>query len=101
MSFSLANGEELNASHPDTFWIPERTDRECVQEGTLVKCMFDFESNTSERMWVEIVDPMDDDGIIRGRLRNEPLSGLLEFGDPVDLFAENIIDITYETGGEG
>jgi hypothetical protein len=38
--YTLGNGEEMHAKHPETFWMPPRKDREALKPGNMVKCMF-------------------------------------------------------------
>jgi len=73
VSFTLDDGEQINAEAPDTFQIPSRADREALVSGDIVKLIFRIESDTEanvERMWV-IVKERTANGY-RGILDNDP-----------------------------
>jgi hypothetical protein len=74
--WELDNGEEINAEHPDTFWLPERSHREALYPGDYAKLIFrialDSEDDpvSVERMWVLVRERTP--GGYLGVLRNEP-----------------------------
>lgn len=91
-AYTLANGEDLNAANPDTFWMPPRDAREGLQPGAFAKCIFHQPGKISERMWI-IVHEAGPDGYV-GDLNNNPVNLMaVRCGDPVRFGPENIIDI--------
>ena len=56
----IDNGEAQHAAYPNTFWIPDRSDRENLGPGAAAKLIFYFndvnpnEPIAAERMWVLI-----------------------------------------------
>ena len=88
-SWQLRSGEAVNASHPKTFWIPLRADRESLCVGQGVKLVFDIEATDesgastvdTERMWVIVTEVCE--GYYMGVLENEPAS--IEVTDEVYL----------------
>lgn len=99
--YQLDNGEELNKEYPDTFWIPEKEDRESLKVGDLVKLIFSMEENIGsdevsvERMWVEITDVYPN--YYKGKLDNDPAgSDCVQCGQLVTFQACHVIDIYEE-----
>ena len=72
----LEDGEALHREAPETFWLPDRQQRESLQLGDLVKLIFrisvgnEEEPVAVERMWV----------LVRGRIATQYL-GVLD-NDP-------------------
>ena len=97
VSFTLDDGEVRHRENPDTFWIPEKADRESLVEGDLVKLVFnitDGEQTQGERMWV-VVTGGDASGY-KGTLDNDPYStDRIKAGHAVAFEPRHVIDI-YE-----
>jgi hypothetical protein len=89
--YTLTNGEERHAEHPDSFWMPPRRDRETLKPGALVKCIFDSPKG-AERMWI-IIKAVRDDGTYLGRLNNIPFWIDLKLDDPISFRPEHVIEI--------
>jgi hypothetical protein len=75
--YTLGNGEKMCAEHPETFYMPERKDREALKPGKMVKCMFLPLKVVKglpggDRMWVTIT-AVREDGTYLGRLENCPM----------------------------
>lgn len=90
---TLANGVELNAQSPETFWVPSADIKSALRTGDFVKLVFiGAKDEMPERMWV-IVTAIDGDKFT-GTLDNQPftLTGI-SYGDRVEFGAENIIDV--------
>lgn len=73
----LEDGEACHAAAPETFWLPERQQRESLQPGDLAKLIFrmsvdnpDQDFVAVERMWV-VVRERTSSGYL-GILDNEP-----------------------------
>lgn len=94
--YTLVDGEQANAEHPDTFWMPEKTAREALRPGQIVKCIFQStnEKEPSERMWVLVHEKLPD-GSYRGELNNHPTFIHAKAGDAVSFSAKHVIQI-YE-----
>ena len=94
-SFTLDDGEQINAEAPDTFLIPLRSDREALVAGDIVKLIFRIESGDEvnvERMWV-IVKGRTSQGYI-GVLDNDPYcTKEIASGLEVEFHPEHIIQI--------
>jgi hypothetical protein len=98
----LADGAELNARHPRSYFIPSADRRRALRSGELVKLEFTYGPHTDrdgeghiERMWVEVIEQRDD-GHAHGRLRNQPERlTALEIGDFVAFHPEHVIGIDY------
>lgn len=98
--FHLDSGEDLHAEFPDTFWIPDRADREALQPGALVKLVFripllDDDGEVvvrGERMWVELTER---GGLrFKGVLDNDPTcTDDLRSGYELWFGPEHVIDI--------
>jgi len=96
--WELDDGEALHAEAPVTFWIPDRTSRESVPPGHLVKLVFRMrgsapdEDVSVERMWVQVVERSH--AQYRGLLDNDPFaSEVLKSGDEVYFEPRHIIQI--------
>src|SRR5262249_48669827 len=76
--WALISAEDLNASHPDTFQIPEREKRESLAPGDAAKLLFDIETREEgrvvdrgvDRMWVIVKGRTE--GAFIGVLDNDP-----------------------------
>lgn len=90
MSWNLTNSEETHANNPDTFWIPEATERTSLVPGDLAKVVFQSEDG-GERMWIEVEEV--DGEIYVGSLVNTPFCIDLEYGDLVSFQAHHVIEI--------
>lgn len=108
--WELGNGEVLHASFPQTFGLPDLAEREGLQPGYQVKCIFKlapgrvsrshnsemfarYKDAKNERMWVTVVSRKPGGGYI-GALDNEPVViPDLEIGDRIDFGPEHVIDI--------
>ena len=102
----LVDGEQINAEHPDTFWIPSESDRRSIKPGHLVKLIFaaaDADDDDcdvgAERMWVSVTNIVDDTfTTFTGTLANEPFELTnLKFGDQVIFQPRHIIAIQNES----
>ncbi|CCG97249.1 conserved hypothetical protein [Marinobacter nauticus ATCC 49840] len=96
--YVLDDGEVIHEQHPDTFWIPEKSTRESLRVGDLVKLIFSMEETTGseatsvERMWVEVTQVYE--GYYLGRLDNEPYgSDCLKCDQDVFFQSRHVIDI--------
>jgi uncharacterized protein YegJ (DUF2314 family) len=96
ITYAIDNSEETAAEFPDTFYIPPRIERESVEEGTIVKLVFRFETESEafvERMWV-IVKERKKDGSFVGVLDNDPnCTDEIQSGLEVSFGPEHIIEI--------
>lgn len=94
--YTLMDGEERNAAHPDTFEIPSLEDREGVLPGTTVKLGFEVKDKdlAGERMWVEVT-AVDGDQFT-GTIANDPIVIDGKYGDPVSFEPKNILSIWEE-----
>jgi hypothetical protein len=58
--WTLLSGEERHALHPETFWMPERSERESLSPGDAAQLLFDIETREGgrvvdrgvDRLWV-------------------------------------------------
>jgi hypothetical protein len=96
--YVLDDGEGIHEQYPDTFWIPEKSARESLMVGDLVKLIFSMEetagSNATsvERMWVEVTEICR--GHYVGRLDNEPYgSECMKCDQTVFFQPRHVIDI--------
>jgi hypothetical protein len=102
--WELDSAERRHAESPDTFWIPDRSEREQLQPGQAAKLLFVIEADddgaavtNTERMWV-LVTELNQDGYI-GILDSQPASiepsddVYLIMGAEVPFRAEHVIDI--------
>ena len=97
VTYRLDDGEVLNRSHPDTFWIPSRQRRENLVDGDLVKLIFELDDGEQiqrERMWVLVEGR--EGSKYRGLLDNDPVStDEIKSGMEVLFEARHVIDV-YE-----
>ena len=89
--YTLANVEDRNKEHPDTFVIPSREGRDSLQPGDLVKLVFEYPEEPPERMWVHVLGSKD--GTYLGELDNVPCNGTLSYSDEVEFGPENVMTI--------
>jgi hypothetical protein len=93
-----------HATHPDSFSIPARQEREAVAPGDAVKLLFDIETREAERvidrgvdrMWVIVKHRVGDNYV--GVLDSEPgvAEGLtLHSGTELVFGAEHIVEIDH------
>lgn len=95
--WKLDSGVDRNRTHPDTFWIPDVSERENVQPGHYVKLMFLMRDGWGERMCVEVTERSRRG--FRGELSNQPYGiPKLGCGDIVEFGADHIIDIDPNAG---
>lgn len=100
MGFELGNGEEMNAQHPRSFFIPSAEERAGLVPGDIVKLLFlpdgDDAELGGERMWVEVTETTEVGWI--GRLDNDPvvIEGI-RAGDPIAFAARHVISIWDDT----
>jgi hypothetical protein len=93
--WKLDSGEKLHAAHPDTFWLPEKDDRQGVPPGFLVKLIFMMRDGWGERMWVRVEGRKREKYV--GCLENSPVGiPALGWGDRITFSAANIIDIATQ-----
>lgn len=90
--YVLIDAEETNAEHPETFWIPEKAERESLPPGSIVKCIFQNKRDPAERMWVIVKEKLED-GTYRGELNNHPAFIQAKAGDDVFFSAKHVIQI--------
>jgi hypothetical protein len=102
--WELESGEARHAASPDTFWIPNRRDRETLKPGSGVKLLFIIETEDEtgiqqgvERMWVIIKRRLP--GVYIGILDSEPATfepdpSFLSRGSEIVFKPEHIIDIS-------
>ena len=92
--WALGNGEELHANNPDSFYIPEESERTSLQPGNLAKLVFKTEDG-GERMWVEVQEVSN--GNFIGLLINNPICIWgLGYGDPVVFEPKHVIDVVIQ-----
>lgn len=103
--WTLESGEKRHADAPDTFWIPDRKDRESLHLGHGVKLIFAIQveeedgsfSVDTERMWVVVTEAFG--GGYFGLLDNEPScldpdgEQYLISGAEIPFRPEHVIDI--------
>jgi hypothetical protein len=101
--WELESAEARHAESPETFWIPDRAQRDSLRMGQLVQLLFkiqcvDDDGNLEvnvERMWVEVDGRVED--LYLGTLRNQPASidvgQGLDFKSRIAFLAEHVIDI--------
>ena len=99
--YELDNGEELNKAYPESFWIPDKSLRENLNVGDLVKLIFRMEETKGsddisvERMWFEITDKQSHFYV--GKLDNDPSgSDCVICGQSVIFQSCHVIDIYEE-----
>lgn len=106
MGYLLTSGVELHEKHPDTFWIPDKEEKDSVRPGDCVKLIFSDGPGLpgAERMWVKvtsIVVTREGTESLKGTLANVPLSLPLAVGDPIEFGPEHIIAVEEPRGSEG
>lgn len=97
--YVLANVEERNRAHPDTFHIQSRSRREALMVGDSAKLIFEEKGVGTERMWLRILAPVSD-GRYYGELANQPvmISGILP-GDRIEFGPEHVAETQKELLG--
>lgn len=106
--WTLLSGEARHALHPETFRIPERSERESLLPGDAVQLLFDIETREGgrvmdrgvDRLWV-IVKTRTEGGY-RGILDSDPgrAEGMTLFpGAVVDFLPEHVIAIDRPPDG--
>ncbi len=86
----LKSGVELNRSHPETFLIPSKEEKEEIQVGDHVKLMWQVRGLPGERMWVAVTSRAGDE--FSGRLMNDPIFVYATFDERIRFTADHIID---------
>ncbi|OYU14047.1 MAG: hypothetical protein CFE37_13025 [Alphaproteobacteria bacterium PA4] len=97
----LEDGEVLQHESPETFWLPELTERQSLQPGDLVKLIFRISVDNEEqpvaveRMWVIVREQVGEHYL--GILDNDPyaIKENDEFGSGIELpfLPRHVIDI--------
>jgi len=98
--YRLIDGEQRNAEHPGSFWIPPLCARLKVAVGDIVKVGFETmtdrqakrEGFGGERLWVKVTG-VGDSGEFVGEIDNEPLLSRLYLGQKVKFQRRHVIDI--------
>jgi hypothetical protein len=95
----LESAEEYHARNPDTFWIPDKADRDSLQPGDAAKVMFKTYTSDigAERIWAEVTGRVGHKYI--GKLVNDPFIIAGKYGDRVYFRAEHVIDIVRKSEG--
>jgi hypothetical protein len=89
----LESGVERNRAYPDSFWIPDDSEKSLIEPGDTVKLMFHMKDGWGERMWVSVTS-VGRRGRMVGFLRNTPVGiPRLGWGDNVKFNRDDIIDI--------
>jgi hypothetical protein len=102
--WTLVSAEMRHAERPDSFWIPERKERDTLTPGDAAKLLFDIEGREAgrvidrgvDRMWVIVRRRLGDSYI--GVLENDPgiAEGLtLRPGMEILFRAEHVSDIDH------
>ena len=104
--WELRSGEKSHQEHPDTFWIPDLSDRKSLKRGDAAKLIFDIECEDEngkitiegERIYVIVSEVVGDKYI--GILDSQPAcidkdqGGVyLGFGVEIPFSPEHVIDI--------
>lgn len=98
--WTIDDGEQAHAAHPESYWIPPRAARTALGPGDLVKIRFYIRVQTQtgetedqgERMWVEIQERHGDWYL--GTLDNDPCcTDAIQSGMPLWFQARHVIDI--------
>ena len=95
VTYRLADGEDLHAQAPRSFFIPPRAERETLQPGDYAKLLFEIidpapSDPGAERMWVQVLGS--GGGRYVGALMNTPHAiTTISVGDRVDFGPEHII----------
>jgi hypothetical protein len=90
----LESAEERHAQYPESFWIPDKEDRNSLRPGDFAKVIFRTYTGDNiggERIWVHVTGRVGDTYI--GTLDNDPFIIAKRFGDCVHFRAEHVIDI--------
>ena len=106
--WTLLSGEERQAQHPETFSIPDRSERESLSPGDAVQLLFDIETREGgrvidrgvDRLWVIVKTRTGN--IYRGVLDSDPgwAEGLsLRPGSEVNFLPEHVIKIARPPDG--
>jgi hypothetical protein len=92
--WKLRSGVQLSRAHPDTFWIPDPTERALIQPGVCVKLVFEMRDGFGERMWVDVIAVGRRYAV--GRLSNTP-RGIprLSPGELVRFRPEHVIGLDF------
>lgn len=69
MSWTIVNGEERHAQHPDTFEIPAERDRKSLRVGDFAKICLEG-GEAGERFWLRVTAKTDD-GRYVGKVDND------------------------------
>ena len=98
MGYLLTSGVELHEKHPDTFWIPDKEEKDSVRPGDCVKLIFSDGPGKpgGERMWVKvtsIVITSEGTESLKGTLANVPFWLSLEVGELIEFGPEHIIAV--------
>lgn len=105
--YALMNGEERALAHPDTFFIPSRTDRHTLAPGDWVKLGFvpTDEAHGPERMWLEVSRKLEGGPYLyEGVLGNSPAyfaPSVIKHGDRVLFSPEHVLDFDRGTKEAG
>lgn len=91
MKLKLMDGVAMHAAYPDTFEIPSDERKMQVQPGWFCKIGVKLPDGNTERIWTEVTDA--EDGLFLGKLANDPVLFEMEYGDPVNFAADNILSI--------
>lgn len=72
VDYTLEDAEKRQVEHPDSFSIPDKTIREGLSQGDIVKLIFLTRRDdvVAERLWVEVIGRNKDK--YTGRIDNEP-----------------------------
>ena len=93
--FEFVNAVELNAAHPDSFWIPDEDRRTTLEAGDIVKLVFAFgPEEGTERMWVKVTGRSGE--LYEGEVNNFPVSDRVAVEERVVFGAEHVIDVSDE-----
>lgn len=99
MDWSLQNIEDAHRASPNTFFIPDLEERRSQPAGAGVRLHFVLQQQgpdlpEAERMWVDVTEPLSDQGRYRGVLTNEPVYLKdISAGDTVEFGPEHIAQI--------
>ena len=88
---SLADAEERNRQHPETFHVPPGDERESLARGDLAQLCVD----DKERLWFEVVKVMRVGSKVsyHGRLRSVPVFVKLRMTDKLWFEPRNILKV--------
>lgn len=96
-SHYLDSGIARNATYPESFWIPDRDEKDAVVPGVHVKLMFLMKHDDfGERMWVRVDRRRGDK--LKGTLDNVPVGfPRIGAGDRVRFTFDHVIDIDWQS----